>query len=217
MEKRERKREKEEELGLDEEMKQILGLQDTDSDESLDSGSDSKSDADSDDGSGSDEDIDGDLTGYLVHERKRLGHSLDSESDHSDAVNRSDIESDDEGNPPMSVMAATTEPIYDIPGAPATQDLRACIVCPGKVIKNLMMAKTHLESNVSCMGFLSYKLVSMLDNDLPKAHRRRLQRYTAEVSKRASSAEGLNTNDPRDILRDMSGTANGAQVCPPNT
>jgi hypothetical protein len=162
--KRERKREREEELGLDEETKQILGLQDTDSDESLNSDSDSESDDHSDIDSGTDEEIDGedaDLTGNLLHERKHPGHRLGalsdsagtygeshSESEQSDAMSEGDAEADDEDGPPMSVMAATTDPIYDIPGAPATQDLRACIVCPGKIIKNSMMAKTHLESNV---------------------------------------------------------------------
>ena len=216
-------------MGLDEDMKQVLGLQDTDSDESLDSSSDSESDNHSAVDFDSEE-IDGEdaaLTGHLDRKRKRPTRSLDSasdsdgiheESEYSDLEEELDDDDDDKTGPPMSVMAATTDPIYDIPNSPQTLDLRACIICPGKVIKNQKMAKVHLESSVSTLDFLSYcslGLFSALTCDFWKAHRRRLQRYAAEVSKRTSSREGLNTDDPRDILRDMSGTANyGAQVRP---
>ncbi|KAF8529877.1 hypothetical protein JB92DRAFT_2860159 [Gautieria morchelliformis] len=163
--KRARKREQEADLGLDEETKQVLGLQDTDSDESLDSNSDSESHSEESD------------PGSESH-----GEELDPESELSDV-----------DGPPMSVMAAATDPLYDLPSATSlTTDLRACVICPGKLIKNTQMAQTHLKS---------------------KAHLRRLQRYTAEVSKRASSGKGLGTDDPRDILGNMSGSVDyGAPV-----
>jgi hypothetical protein len=48
------------------------------------------------------------------------------------------------------------------------------------------------------------------------AHLRRLERYTAEVSNRASSGKGLGTDDPRDILGNMSGSVDyGAPVRSP--
>ena len=144
-------------MGLDEEMKQVLGLQDTDSDESSDS-SDSDSDGHPNVDSDSEEEIadeDADPTGHLYRKRKRATQSLASLAD-SDGLHKesefSDVEDEVDGNedgPPMSVMAATTDPIYDLPNTPQALDLRACIICPGKVIKNPKMAEAHLKSSVS--------------------------------------------------------------------
>lgn len=146
-------------------MKQVLGLQDTDSDESLDSGSDSESDDSADIGSDTDEDIDAggaDLTGNLVRKRKHSARNSDSSSDsnydHEDLDSvpgqsgtrrERDVDLNEEEVPPMSVMAATTDPIYDIPSALPTQNIQACIICPGKVIKTPKDAREHLESKVS--------------------------------------------------------------------
>ncbi|KAF8573534.1 hypothetical protein K439DRAFT_1665770 [Ramaria rubella] len=88
----------------------------------------------------------------------------------------------EEGSPPMGVMAALKDSIYDAPEATQTQDYRACVLCPGKLLKNTHLVKLHLESN---------------------AHRRRLQRYTDIVSKLSSEPGGLTTDDPRDILREI--------------
>jgi hypothetical protein len=162
-------------------MKQVLGLQDTDSDESLDSSSDSDSGNDSDLGSISGEESDDEETDHirpapntsLKRKRSAAGLHAQSDSDGSPGegelsglegpdTDSSEDDMDDDDGPPMDVMSATTNPIYDVPGAPSTQDIRACVVCPGKLLKNTKMAKVHVESTVSiqrladrCMCFVS--------------------------------------------------------------
>lgn len=135
-------------------MKQVLGLQDTDSDESFDSSSDSESDDHSDVEPDTGEEVDGESPNFA-----NKGKHLDSifefdgireESNYSDVEAEADGDEDeDEDTPPMSVMAATTNPIYDLPNSPPTQDLRTCILCPGKVLKNSEITRMHLASNVS--------------------------------------------------------------------
>lgn len=147
-------------------MKQVLGLQDTDSDESSDSSSDPESDINSGLHSFSGEDSIGgeDSVGHeQALKRKRSAHALHSKSDF-DGIPGEDRLSDlagfnadtndsedglDDDGPPMGVMSATTNPIYDVPGTSSTQNFRACIVCPGKLLKHTKMVEVHLESAVS--------------------------------------------------------------------
>ncbi|KAH9949966.1 hypothetical protein B0H21DRAFT_819664 [Amylocystis lapponica] len=148
IEKRRRRQEEEEKLGLDGDMKELLGMHDTDSDES-DSFKDSDegqegSDADVQD----DEDDDGEVD----------SHSEDGE------------EGEDTG-PPMSIAASLKDPIYSVS---LESEAKACIACPGKLLKHATMAEVHKES---------------------QAHIRRYTRYI-ELAKKADPDD-----DVRDIVR----------------
>lgn len=133
VQKRARKLEKEEEHGLDSEMKEVLGLQSTDSEESefssSESGSDSKEesrDAASD-----------------AEDKEDEGEGLESlEDEGSDGEEGSEDESE---FPLMSVTEAVSDPLYLVSIDP---DVRACILCPGKLLKNTRMADVHKSSKV---------------------------------------------------------------------
>lgn len=141
IEKKQKKQADDEERGLDEETKQILGMHDTDSDES-DSGSDSDSDSD-----GSGAELDGMAEGS--------GGEMEAEWLGADGGEDSDAESDAEGDssdeeePPMTTSEAIQDPIYKSPADPS---IRACIVCPKKVFKNDKMVEVHLASSVSLIN-----------------------------------------------------------------
>ena len=113
-----KKREEEEELGLDEDIKAIMGLNDTDSEESA-SESDSSSDGDSD----AEQSGEGDL--------EEAGDETEDEGE------------DDE--PPISLSEALRDPVYVVSLDP---DVRACILCKGKVIKGTPMSQVHKTSIV---------------------------------------------------------------------
>ncbi|KAH7915594.1 hypothetical protein BJ138DRAFT_1141241 [Hygrophoropsis aurantiaca] len=117
---RKRKKQKEdEELGLDEEMKDIIGHNDTDSDES-ESDSDSDLDADSDN------------KNEQEHETEGI-HNEDEEGGE-------DSGEEGAGEPPISVQSALEDPIYIVSG------VRACMLCKGKLIKSNKMAIVHKGS-----------------------------------------------------------------------
>ena len=131
VEKRRRRQEKEEELGLDEETKEVLGLHDTDSDESDTSSSSENEGSQAEEAPVSDgEEQDND---ELVD---GLGEADDCD----------DEESNQDKLPEMSVTAAVADPVYLVSLDPET---KACILCPGKLLKNATMADVHRASKVS--------------------------------------------------------------------
>lgn len=151
VEKRIRKKERDEELGLDGEMKEALGINDLNSDDESSDSDDSKdgsSDEDGDSEAGAELQEDGsDAEGSEADEDEDVGEmDLDVgeleglEEDASDAD-----ESEDEGEPPMSVSEALQNPLYIVSLDP---EVRECIVCPGKLIKNAVMGEVHIKSNV---------------------------------------------------------------------
>ncbi|GJE94776.1 hypothetical protein PsYK624_109480 [Phanerochaete sordida] len=163
VQKRARKQEREEELGLDSEMKEVLGLQDTDSEES-DSGS-SESGSDSEGESGED---------ALGAEDDDAEEESEDEEGLQGLEDESDEDSDSESEfPPMSVTDAVSDPLYYVS---LEQDVRACILCPGKLLKNTRMADVHKSS---------------------KAHNRRFTRFAELVSK--AGPEG----DVRNLIRQL--------------
>ena len=130
VEKRRRKKEEEEELGLDEDMKEILGIQETDSEESA-SDSDDHSDGDSSDGGeGMEENGIGEEEG---------GGDEDGESADEDGG-----EEEEEEDPNVTVSQALKDPVYVVSVLP---EVKACIICPGKLLKGAKMVQTHRESN----------------------------------------------------------------------
>jgi len=126
---------KDEELGITEEIKEAIGLNDIDSD-------DSSSDESEASGSSS--------SPQIPSKRKRLldDDELDASSNEGSSAS-GDLE-DDEDEPGfrMTVEEALHDPLYVISILP---DVRACIVCPHKLLKNDTMAVVHTRSQVRCV------------------------------------------------------------------
>ena len=140
IEKKAKKRKRDEELGLDDEAKQVLGLQDTDSDES-ESDSDLGSDSgDGEDGSDSDSGSEAEMLTEWLGEDNDSGDELRSDEEGLDS------EDEFEDDPPLSLGEATNDPIYQ---TSEDYDMQACIVCPQKALKNPKMVEVHLQSTVS--------------------------------------------------------------------
>lgn len=128
VEKRRRKKEEEEELGLDDDMKEVLGMQDTDSDES-DSDSDSESAKESDTG---------------IEKAAEESEANEEENADGESSDGKDIE--------LSVEDALEDPVYLVS---LELDTKACIVCPGKVLKHPKMIEVHKASGVCTSHKLS--------------------------------------------------------------
>ena len=139
VEKRIRKKEKEEELGLDEDMKEMLGMHaDTDSDESS---SDSEDNSENE-GRGPVEQGD-EGEGDDGSEDEEEEHDEEAQDEEESGL-ESDSEEEDE-EPPMSVSEALQDPLYLVSLEP---EVKACVVCPGKLLKNPTMIEVHLKSGV---------------------------------------------------------------------
>ena len=145
VEKRRRKQEKEEELGLTGEMKEVLGMHDTDSDES------DSSSGDSSDSGGSDDE--GAVAPHGV-EDEQVDDEIDEEDDEE--------ESGDELShsiPQMSVTETMQDPVYIFSTDP---DVMACALCPGKLLKNTTMADIHKSSKVCSYSIAACNFVFLL-------------------------------------------------------
>lgn len=131
VEKRRRKKEEEEKLGLDEDMKEVLGIQDTDSDES----DSDESNSDSERGTGDEE------AGDASEEEVAEISADEGDADAEEGVAKA---------PELSVQDALEDPIYLMSLEP---DIKACIACPKKLLKHPKMIEVHKASNV-CMSRL---------------------------------------------------------------
>jgi hypothetical protein len=155
--KRIQKKEKEEAAGINDEMKEILGMQDTDSDES-DSSSNSEhdsSDADSSDSEESEDEGSSEPQKFLG--LKRRLETEDEDSDGSEQEDGSEDAEDTESTaPPMTVAEALSEPLYPVRSG---SDARECILCPGKELKHAKMASVHVSSSVSWSTAPQYHLL----------------------------------------------------------
>jgi hypothetical protein len=140
VQKRQRKREREEELGIDGDMKEVLGLQDTDSEES-DSSSEGEEDAESEDG-------EDELTVEVPADSEEDEELLDEDATESD-----DEETDE--LPELSVTEAVKNPVYVVSLEPRTE---ACILCTGKLLKNQTMSEVHKASKVRFHGARQIRL-----------------------------------------------------------
>ena len=130
VEKKLAKKKKEEELGITEEVKEAIGLNDVDSDDSTSDESEASSSS---------------STPKVPSKRKR---SLEDGSDEGyDAVSEENDAEDDDGEPgvQMTVEETLHNPLYIVSIQP---DIRGCIVCPHKTLKNGTMASVHTTSQV---------------------------------------------------------------------
>ncbi|KZT22050.1 hypothetical protein NEOLEDRAFT_1244201 [Neolentinus lepideus HHB14362 ss-1] len=148
VEKRIKKAEQDDELGLDDEVKEALGLNtvDTDSDES---DSDSESELASEESAN-------------TKKRKRAedddGEQDDDNEQDDDEENEQgedESESDEEDDPnavpfSMSIVDALSNPTYIQSLDP---EIQACIVCPGKLLKHPKMIEVHVASGVHTRRF----------------------------------------------------------------
>ncbi|CAE7213895.1 unnamed protein product [Rhizoctonia solani] len=173
--KRIRKKEEEEALGLDDETKEMLGLPETDSDES-----DSSDEEQSNSGLGG-SDVEGKVkpgraqrregSGQISYDDESGAESLSememggSEEDEGEIVASAD---EDEDEPPMTISDALKNPLYSIQQG---SEIQGCILCPGKELKHTKMASVHVESS---------------------SHIRRLRRFTALAAR-----VGNEEDDPR--------------------
>jgi hypothetical protein len=117
VEKHRQRKEDADNLALGERWQEILGLHDTDSEESASEGSECDSDED----------------------EQTCGRPEYSE----------DEEGDDEE---MTVSQALIDPLYV--ASFLQPEIKACIICPGKLLKGLKMEELHLASN-ACMLLLA--------------------------------------------------------------
>ena len=138
VEKRIRKKEKEEELGLDGDMKEMLGMHDTDSDESESSSDEDQDVAENDEGSEVGED---------EEEGDEGGEEDASEDEDEDEDEGASVSEEDEA--PLTLSEALKDPLYLIEEEP---EVKGCIVCPGKLLKNPVMIDVHLQSGVSLLS-----------------------------------------------------------------
>ncbi|KAG2048410.1 hypothetical protein BDR06DRAFT_776781 [Suillus hirtellus] len=143
VEKKRKKLEEEEELGIDEDMKGFMGFNDTDSDESA-----------SDSDSGSDE-----------HSDVQSGEEDLEEAGYEDGDEMEEEDASDGEEQPILLSEALKDPIYIVSLDP---DVRACILCKGKVIKGTQMSTVHKAST-------RFRL--------PQAHVRRFERFKTFAAK----------------------------------
>lgn len=162
VERRQKRKAKEEELGIDEEMKEAMGLgaQDTDSSESDSNSDDSDSGSEaSGDGTNSkflskpvkgglkrkrDEESDAEDHGLEADEGIEVDDEEAEEAEEGEEA-ESDEEDEEEDQPSMTVSEALQNPLHLVSLDP---EIRTCVVCPGKLLKNTKMVEVHMTSNV---------------------------------------------------------------------
>lgn len=130
-----KRKQHEDELGLDGEMKEILGFNNTDSDES-------SSDDDSDDDPSK---------GDLLEDEEDEDMELDEADGDSDHNAREDEPEVDE-RALITVSEALNDPVFIVSLNP---DIKECIVCPGKLLKSTVMVEKHKFSNACTLSLWS--------------------------------------------------------------
>jgi hypothetical protein len=140
-----KRREIEETLGLDDDERGIFGLHDTDSSES-----ESESNAD--------ESVSSSATssdGHRTQRKRKRGTSQASNDDESNDIENSEPSTDDEEDENgsgrhrtalrVTIASALKEPVRLILTEPETW---VCTFCPGKILKHVAMVKVHEASRV---------------------------------------------------------------------
>ena len=151
IEKRLKRREEERQLGIDDETRDILGLNDTDSEESE---SDSDLSIDAFEAEGFEDDNESEEVWGGIG-----GDDTDQESDGSE---EGEDEEEDAGPrriafPVITAQQALDDPIYAHP----TQDNdHLCSICPGKTLVNAQTISQHLASKACICDFCSIAFVS---------------------------------------------------------
>ena len=153
VEKRLAKKKEEEELGITEEIKEAVGLNGLDSDDSTSDESEASSSS---------------STPQIPSKRKRpFEEEIDDGSDSAfggrgSSASADEFDDEDEPDVQMTVEEVLHNPLFITSIQP---DIRGCIVCPRKVLKNDTMVSVHTTSQVSpkvppthCGGLLTFSL-----------------------------------------------------------
>ncbi|KJA16858.1 hypothetical protein HYPSUDRAFT_71036 [Hypholoma sublateritium FD-334 SS-4] len=143
VEKRRLKKQEEEELGIDEDMKEILGMHDTDSEESASDESDS------------DDDEEEDVRDDVAEDDDGSGEEGQSVAEDEDA---DEDEGEDAEDPNVTVRQALLDSVYVVSILP---EVKACVVCPGKLLKGAKMVQLHRVSNAHERRSKQFKALSV--------------------------------------------------------
>ena len=109
-------------------------MHDTDSDESESSSDEDQDVAENEEDSEMEED----------EEERDEGGEEDASEDEDDEDKGASASEEDEA--PLTLSEALKDPLYIIEEEP---EVKGCIVCPGKLLKNPVMIDVHLQSGVS--------------------------------------------------------------------
>ncbi|KAG8833713.1 hypothetical protein FRC17_010176 [Serendipita sp. 399] len=172
--KREKKKRDEEKRGITTEMKLMIGMGDTDSDESLES---------------TESEGEKEQPELYIGKRKRTGEDdTDENSDDVGSILSNETKLQEEAAESMgSADGQDTEdiPLFNISVEEALaapiQD-GSCVICPGKVFKTLLTETTHRES---------------------AHHKRRLKRFQALAERLVSKSPGIYSNPAAILVRQM--------------
>jgi hypothetical protein len=164
VDRRRKRQEQAERLGLDEDEKDILGLHDTDSSESESDSSDSASASSSSTS----------LDGHGGQKRKRTGSlpSYDEEESENGELVTGDEEDEDVSDcdhgtePSLTIASALRDPIRLIYQHP---EAWACAFCPNKILKHTIMVKVHEASRARTLQIQSDHRAKQLPTDSPAA------------------------------------------------
>ncbi|TBU43761.1 hypothetical protein BD309DRAFT_1009562 [Dichomitus squalens] len=170
------KKEKEEELGLDEETKEMLGLNaaDTDSDES-ESSSDEGSEEEDFIGAGDGEDA-----------SDTEADVMDQDEEPSDLGEDEEDEDEDDGVS-MTVSESLQNPLWHVSLEP---EVKACAVCPGKILKNPVMVDVHINSGAHKRRFAKLREAAIdVDPDTDIRDLVRIQRLSSQPQKQAAQGK----------------------------
>ncbi|PFH53043.1 hypothetical protein AMATHDRAFT_45681 [Amanita thiersii Skay4041] len=142
VEKRIKRKEEERELGIDDEVRDVLGLNDTDSEESV---------------SESEDEGDMNVDGEDVSEE---GEEEGSDDEWGGIGGAMDVDESEEEEEPtyatvMTISQVLKNPIYVDPSNSATH---LCGVCPGKLLKTSLMIEEHTKSNAQKLATLASSL-----------------------------------------------------------
>jgi hypothetical protein len=141
VDRRRKRKEFEESLGLDDDERGVFGLHDTDSSESESDASESASTSSSATSS----------HGHRIQPKNKQKRGAFSPSDNESGESVTDDEEDEEGGsehqvtPHLTVASALDEPVRLICPDP---EAWVCAFCPGKVLKHAAMVKVHEASRV---------------------------------------------------------------------
>ncbi|KAI0303711.1 hypothetical protein B0F90DRAFT_1815996 [Multifurca ochricompacta] len=169
-----KRKEEEERLGLDDDEREVLGLHHTDS-------SESESDSPSSSSASTSSSLEQTSTGHgapSVNKRKRRASS------HSRSENEEDEElgSDHEIDSPLTVASALNEPVQLIRSYP---EAWVCVFCPNKILKHAAMIHQHRFKRIQelASGFSPHEdirtllLKSTVESQPPLSRRAEQKKY----------------------------------------
>ncbi len=190
VDRRRKRKEKEERLGLDEDQLEVFGLHHTDSSESDSDSSDSASSSRSS--------SDGPATQSRKKRKQEAFLASDDEGgEDEDSEPATDDEEDEERSsdhgtdPPLTIASALKEPIRPHSDSEAWM----CALCPGKTLKHVAMVKVHEASRVRRLQSQRSNFTQELLTDSPAAFQARARARDGIQSGRRHSKSTCKISD----------------------